>query len=71
MTHGSPLKLILSFMIPLFFGNIFQNLYSMVDAFGFTAACFASPLAWVAADCFLIPAYLHCIKRARREGSLI
>ena len=32
MTHGSPLKLILSFMIPLFFGNIFQNLYSMVDA---------------------------------------
>ena len=59
MTHGSPLKLILSFMIPLFFGNIFQNLYSMVDAFGFTA------------DCFLIPAYLHCIKRARREGSLI
>ena len=43
----------------------------LVPAFGFTAACFASPLAWLAADCFLIPAYLHCIKRARREGSLI
>lgn len=43
----------------------------LVPAFGFTAACFASPLAWVAADCFLIPAYFHCIKRARREGSLI
>ena len=32
MTHGSPPKLILGFMIPLLFGNIFQNLYSMVDA---------------------------------------
>ncbi len=32
LTHGSPPKLILSFMIPLLFGNIFQNLYSMVDA---------------------------------------
>ena len=32
MTRGSPVKLILSFMIPLLFGNIFQNLYSMVDA---------------------------------------
>ena len=40
----------------------------LVPAFGFTAACFASPLAWLAADCFLIPAYLHCITRARRAG---
>lgn len=41
----------------------------LVPTFGFTAACFASPLAWVAADFFLIPAYLHCIKKARREGA--
>ena len=40
----------------------------LVPAFGFTAACFAGPLAWLAADCFLIPAYRHCIRRARREG---
>jgi len=40
----------------------------LVPAFGFTAACFASPLAWIFADCFLIPAYRHCIRRARREG---
>ena len=38
----------------------------LVPAFGFTAACFAGPLAWLAADCFLIPAYIHCIRRARR-----
>ena len=31
MTKGSPLKLILGFALPLMFGNIFQQLYSMVD----------------------------------------
>lgn len=31
MTHGSPTRLILSFTIPLMLGNIFQQLYSMVD----------------------------------------
>ncbi len=29
----------------------------LVPAFGFTAACFASPIAWVLADLFLVPAY--------------
>lgn len=31
MTKGSPLRLIISFTIPLFIGNLFQQLYSMVD----------------------------------------
>ena len=31
MTEGSPLRLILNFAIPLFIGNIFQQVYSMVD----------------------------------------
>lgn len=31
MTSGTPWKLILSFSIPLLIGNIFQQLYSMVD----------------------------------------
>lgn len=31
MTKGSPIKLILSFAMPLFIGNIFQQVYSMVD----------------------------------------
>lgn len=32
MTKGSPLKLIIKFIIPVIIGNIFQQLYSMVDA---------------------------------------
>ena len=31
MTQGEPVKLILAFAIPLFIGNIFQQVYSMVD----------------------------------------
>ncbi len=32
MTKGSPVKLLLSFAMPLLLGNIFQQLYSVVDA---------------------------------------
>lgn len=32
MTEGNPTKLIISFAIPLLLGNIFQQLYNMVDA---------------------------------------
>lgn len=31
MTTGSPLKLIFGFAVPMFIGNIFQQLYAMVD----------------------------------------
>lgn len=31
MTNGSPMKLILSFSVPLLFGNLFQQFYSLVD----------------------------------------
>lgn len=31
MTKGSPLKLILRFIVPVLLGNLFQQLYSMVD----------------------------------------
>lgn len=31
----------------------------LVPYFGFVGACFASPLAWIFADIFLIPAYIH------------
>ena len=32
MTQGSPAKLILRFTLPIIIGNIFQQLYNMVDA---------------------------------------
>ena len=31
MTKGSPIKLILSFMVPLLIGNIFQQFYNMSE----------------------------------------
>ena len=39
----------------------------LVPLFGFTAACFASPAAWICADLFLIPACIHCIARLRKR----
>ena len=39
-----------------------------VPAMGFTAACFASPAAWICADLFLIPACLGCIAHLRRRS---
>jgi len=32
MTEGNPLRLILAFAFPMFIGNIFQQLYNMVDS---------------------------------------
>lgn len=32
LTSGNPLKLIILFMLPIFFGNLFQQLYSFIDA---------------------------------------
>lgn len=35
----------------------------LVPWLGFAAVCYASPAAWILADCFLIPAYLRCLKK--------
>lgn len=40
----------------------------LVPVYGFTAACFASPAAWVMADLFLLPAYLYCYRRLTRTN---
>ena len=37
--------------------------FLLVPLFGFTAACFASPVAWILADVFLIPAYFYVKKK--------
>ena len=39
----------------------------LVPVFGFMGACVASPLAWLFADAFLIPAFIFCKKRLKRE----
>ena len=38
----------------------------LVPVFGYAAACFASPAAWLAADLFLLPASMLCVSRLRR-----
>ena len=32
MTSGNPMRIILSFTIPIFIGNVFQQFYNMADA---------------------------------------
>lgn len=40
--------------------------FGFVPMFGFTAACLASPIAWILADAFLLPAYHYCTRRLER-----
>jgi putative MATE family efflux protein len=37
--------------------------FALVPQFGFVAACFASPVAWIFADIFLFPAYGYVYKK--------
>ena len=37
-----------------------------IPLFGFPAACFASPVAWILADAFLIPAYIHVKNKLKK-----
>lgn len=45
MTSGSPMKLIVRFAVPIFLGNLFQQLYSVVDAMVLGRAVGADALA--------------------------
>ena len=40
--------------------------FVLVPIFGFSAVPFANPLAWIFADLFLIPAYIHCRKKLEK-----
>lgn len=41
--------------------------FLMVPLFGYAAVCFASPMAWICADLFLVPAFGHCMKRLQKR----
>ncbi|HCS67448.1 MAG TPA: MATE family efflux transporter [Oribacterium sp.] len=41
--------------------------FVFVPMFGYIAACFASPLAWLFADAFLIPCFYHCLRRLKKQ----
>ena len=39
----------------------------LVPVYGFDAACLASPMAWIMADLFLVPAYFYCVKALKKR----
>lgn len=41
--------------------------FCFIPLFGFIAACLASPLAWILADAFLIPAFFICKKNLSKK----
>lgn len=41
--------------------------FVLVPAMGYTAACFAHPAAWVAADLFLFPTYFWAMRKLREK----
>lgn len=41
--------------------------FVLVPKFGFDAACFGNPFAWLLADIFLIPAYIHVYNKLKKE----
>ncbi len=40
-----------------------------VPAFGFIAVCFGDPMAWIAANLFLIPAFICLYRRVKKQFS--
>lgn len=43
--------------------------FLLVPVFGYPAACFAAPAAWLLADLFLIPGCFWCIKKLRSNAA--
>ena len=39
----------------------------LVPVFGFHAACLGSPIAWICADAFLVPAFFHVYKKLKKQ----
>lgn len=46
--------------------RILISLYA-VPAFGFLAVCFGDSMAWVAADLFLVPAFIYVYRRLKKQ----
>lgn len=41
--------------------------FGLVPFLGYTGVCLADPLAWIFADCFLIPAFFRCMRVCRKR----
>ncbi len=62
----------MSFSFVAMCGGIFELVaraivsYGFIIKFGFIAACYSNPIAWIAADILLIPAYFYYIKKVSK-----
>ena len=46
--------------------RILVSIYA-VPAFGFVAVCYGDPMAWIAADLFLVPAFIYVYRRLKKQ----
>lgn len=44
--------------------------YGFITKFGFIAACFSNPIAWIAADVLLLPAYFIVMNKLKKKQQL-
>lgn len=67
----------MGFSIPAMTAGIFELVargtvgFLFVRRFGYSAACWANPSAWAAADLFLIPMYLYVIHRFKTDPNFL
>ena len=45
--------------------------FALVPIFGYIIICFASPLAWLMADAFLIPAFYYCLRNLLKAQEML
>ena len=63
----------LGFSGPAVFAGVFEMVarcvvgIGLVPVMGFTAVCWANPIAWIAADLFLVPCYCRVMRRLVRR----
>ena len=50
-------------------GRVFAAII-LIPSIGFMGACLASPIAWIAADAFLFPAFIHCAKKLNARHNI-
>lgn len=44
--------------------------YGFITKFGFIAACYSNPVAWIAADILLLPAYFYIMNKLKKKQQL-
>ncbi len=63
----------MGFSVVAMSGGIFELVaraivaFGFITKYGFVAACFSNPIAWIAADILLIPAYFYYINKMQKK----